>query len=154
MIFIILVVSALLVFIINLIWDNFEYKIRDMLETIQNIFAITLGISILVITLLLLFYPYGIEDKLKMYEGENNQIETKVKETVQAYMDYEKETYNDLVDNASIEVLLVKYPELNSNELVKEQINIYSSNSIKIKELKETQIIKKYFDFWLFLKNY
>ena len=154
MIFIIMVVSALLIFIINLISDKFGYKIRDILETIQIISVIILGISIFVITLLLSLYPYGIEDKLKMYEKENNQIERKIKETVQAYMDYEKETYNDLVDNASIEVLIAKYPELNSNELVKEQISIYSANSIKIKELKETQIIKKYFNFWLFLKNY
>ena len=71
-----------------------------------------------------------------MYEEENSKIETKVKDTVQVYMNYEQETYKSLVENANLETLLIKYPELNSNELVKSEIEIYKENNNKIKELK------------------
>ena len=88
----------------------------------------------------LLCYPYNIDSKLEMYAEENQAIETKIKETVQAYMNYEQETYKSLVVNA----------DLNSNELVKMEIDTYKDNSSKIKVLKEQKINRKVMGFWLF----
>lgn len=119
-------------------------------------FAITLFTSlcgILAVAALivcLVNYPFGIEKKLQMYEEENLNIEAKVKETVQAYMNYEKDIYTNLVESANLETLLIKYPELNSNELVKAQIETYKENSNKIKELKEKNIIKPTLAWWLY----
>lgn len=88
-----------------------------------------------------------------MYTQENIEIENKIKATVQLYMDYETETYNNLVENADLTTLVIKYPELNSNELVKYEIETYKENNDKIKELKEDKIKKNTLDWWLFLKS-
>lgn len=107
-------------------------------------------IAVIALMVCLLNYPFGIEKKLQMYEEENLNIEAKVKETVQAYMNYEKDIYTNLVESSSLETLLIKYPELNSNELVKAQIETYKENSNKIKELKEANIIKPTLAWWLY----
>lgn len=99
---------------------------------------------------LLICYPYNIDKKLAMYEEENLKIEEKVKNTVQGYMNYEQETYSNLVKDAELETLLIKYPELNSNTLVKQEIKIYKENNTKIKELKEKEIDKNIIGWWLF----
>lgn len=104
-----------------------------------------------IVFLVMLFcYPYNIDKKLEMYVEENQIIEAKVKETVQAYMNYEQETYKSLVENADLQTLLIKYPELNSNELVKVEIETYKENNNKIKQLKEQKINRKVIGFWLF----
>lgn len=99
---------------------------------------------------ILIEYPYKIDERLAMYIEENNNIETKVKETVKGYMDYEKETYEKLIDTADLTTLLIKYPELNSNELVKAEIYTYKENNTKIKQLKEKKITKSTCDWWLY----
>ena len=68
-------------------------------------------------------------------------------------MNFEEKTYAELVKDADLTTLLIKYPELNSNELVKTEVNLYVENNTKIKELKEKQIdltIKKW---WLYFGN-
>ena len=106
-------------------------------------------VTIFVIIFCLICYPYKISEKLSMYEEENMKIEEKVKSTVQGYMNYESDTYKNLVENADLETLLIKYPELNSNELVKSEVELYKENSKKIKELKEQKITKLTWDWWL-----
>lgn len=115
--------------------------------------AIIFVISAIILGCMLLFFPYGVDKKLEMYKEENSNIELKVKETVRAYMDYEKETYSNLIENADLTTLLVKYPELNSNELVKAEIDTYKDNSKKIKELKEKQINRSIMAWWIYFGN-
>ena len=91
-----------------------------------------------------------INDKIEMYQSENAGIETKVKETVRAYMEFEEKTYTELVKDAELTTLLVKYPELNSNELVKTEILLYIENNSEIKELKEKQINLSIQKWWLY----
>ena len=113
-----------------------------------DIFAI---IGLFIVSVVWIFeYPYNVDAKIEMYQEENQIIETKVKETVRAYMNYEQETYQSLLGNADLTTLMVKYPELNSNELVKMEIDTYKDNSSKIKELKEKRINKRMLGFWLF----
>lgn len=78
-----------------------------------------------------------------MYMEENQNIEKRVKDTVEAYLEYEQETYKNLVEDDTLEVVLVKYPQLNSNTLVKSQIEVYVKNNSEIKKLKENKIDKK-----------
>lgn len=106
-------------------------------------------ISFLLVASMLFFFPYNIEKKLEMYTDENQKIEQKIKETVQAYMEFEKEIYSTLVEDAHLETLLIKYPELNSNKLVESQINVYMENSKNIKRLKEKTFKKKTLGWWL-----
>jgi cell shape-determining protein MreC len=108
--------------------------------------------SVVIFCILLGFVINGrtIDSKLEMYNEENIQIETKVKETVRAYMNFEEETYKELVKDAELEFLVIKYPELNSNELVKKEIEIYTENNAKIKELKEEKINLSIKKWWLY----
>lgn len=115
-----------------------------------DFFGIVFAILSIILLSVLLGYPYNIDDKLEMYAEENQAIETKIKETVQAYMNYEQETYKSLVVNADLQTLLIAYPELNSNELVKTEIETYKENNNKIKKLKEQKINRKVMGFWLF----
>lgn len=124
--------------------------IKDEWEEVSPVYwfcAVT--VTIITIIIFLVGYPYKVTEKLTMYEEENTRIEEKVKLTVQGYMNYESETYSNLIKDAELETLLIKYPELNSNELVKSQIELYKENNKKIKELKEEEITKSIWDWWL-----
>ena len=124
--------------------------IKDEWEEVSPVYWFcAVAVTLLTIIIFVLGYPHKISEKLTMYEEENTKIEEKVKSTVQGYMNYESETYNNLVKEAELETLLIKYPELNSNELVKSQIELYKENNKKIKELKELEITKSTWDWWL-----
>ena len=41
------------------------------------------------------FYPVNVDNKIALCEQENKEIEAKVKATVQAYKNYENETYDN-----------------------------------------------------------
>ena len=51
-------------------------------------------------------------------------------------MNYESDTYGNLKNESSI-TLVSLYPELKADTLVEKQIEIYTENNKKIKELKE-----------------
>lgn len=141
-----------LIFIISIITILILYNASD--NDICTIIMFIIGfISFIIFTVLLVAicsYPYNIDKKIAMYQEENTLIEEKVKNTVMAYIDYEQETYDNLVKNADLETLLITYPELNSNELVKAQIDTYVQNNNKLKELKEKQIDKSTMAWWLY----
>ena len=141
----------IILFILGVIIDNQTYdSIGEYLIVISAIVCIIIFVSI---TFIIIDYPRNIDEKLNMYEEENQNIELKVKETVKVYMDYEQETYKNLVETADLTTLLVKYPELNSNELAKYEIEIYKSNNDKIKELKEKHIDRSSYNWYLYFGN-
>ena len=80
-----------------------------------------------------------IQTQIEMYEEENSKIEEKINTVVQDYLEHEKETYKDIKPENVIAALSM-FPELNSSELVKKEIEIYKSNEAKLIELKEEQI--------------
>lgn len=128
-------------------WDNDLYNDVNARE----LFGIVIGsVGIIVYIGLLAIYPYNIDKRIAMYEEENKKIEEKVRDTVKAYMEYENDTLTKLIDTSDLTTLLVKYPELNSNELVKHEIQVYIDNSDTIKDLKNQKISKSTFNFWLY----
>ena len=112
--------------------------------------TISLFIMILTLIILIFSYPYNIDTKLAMYEEENTEIEERIKATVQSYKEYEQETFNKIVEKADLQTLILKFPELNSNELVRAEIETFKENNTKIKNLKEAQIDKDIIGWWLF----
>ena len=94
-------------------------------------------------------YPYNVNKKISMYEEENTRIEEKVKNSVLAYQEHEKDTYIELINNADLETLLIAYPDLKSNELVKMEIETYIENNKQIKKLKAKAIDKELIGWWL-----
>ena len=86
-----------------------------------------------------LYEDQGVDQKIKMYETQNQQLERKIDVTVKSYMNHEKDTYKEFKAGDGM-ALITTYPELRSNELVKEQMNTYQSNNRKIAKLKEKEI--------------
>lgn len=85
-----------------------------------------------------------------LIEDRPERIEEKVRNSVKGYMDFENDTLKNLIDTSDLQTLLIKYPDLNSNELVKMEIETYKENSQKIKELKEKSVTRHYKAWWLY----
>jgi len=83
---------------------------------------------------------YTIDQEIAMYEEENAKIETEISMIVSNYMDYEQETLIGVSPEEDVMVLVSLFPELKSDELVKEQIAIHTSNASQIKALKQEKI--------------
>lgn len=88
-----------------------------------------------------------IDQKITMYKEENKNIEEQVTMVVNSYKDYEKEVINNAGQMATI---LVRFPELKSNDLVKKQLDVYIKNNDKIKNLKEEKIDYQIYKWWLY----
>lgn len=80
-----------------------------------------------------------IDSKITMYQEENKNIETQMDVLVEKYMNYESETLGELKGKSSI-TLVSLYPELKADELVKQQVSVYTSNNSLIKDLREKKI--------------
>lgn len=89
------------------------------------------------------------DKKIEMYQEENKKIENEIDLVVQKYMTHEDETFEKSKSESST-TLVSLYPELKSDSLVKEQIEIYNKNNSKIKELKESQIDVTTAKWWLY----
>lgn len=90
-----------------------------------------------------------IDEKIVMYQEENNKIEKQIDTLVSNYMNYESNTYEKFKSESSI-TLVSMYPELKSDKLVEEQISVYEENNKKIRELKEDKIDLKVKKWWLY----
>lgn len=90
-----------------------------------------------------------IDRKIEMYIEENTTIETNVTTTVEKYLEHEFNIFDSL-QGEDIQTLLVVYPEINSNELVKKQVEIFVENNNKIKELKEDKLNIEVWKWWVY----
>lgn len=93
---------------------------------------------------------YLIPNKIAMYQEENAIIEERVSSTVAKYMEYEKDIIYEVAPSDDAMTLISLYPELSSDELIKEEINVYVSNNNKIRELKDTELNKSIYKFLLY----
>lgn len=90
-----------------------------------------------------------VNDKILMYQDENAKIEEQISEIVTQYQEYEKEIFTEVTPESSI-TLVSLYPGLKSDTLVQKQIEVYTENNQKIKELKEKEINAKVIKWWLY----
>lgn len=88
------------------------------------------------------------EERIELVEAKNTDIENEIQIAVREYMEHEHKTYEDLSPNNAIAVATA-YPELSSNELIKEQISTYKSNRDEILELKQQTVDRKIKAWWL-----
>lgn len=100
----------------------------------------TIGFGVCLVAIVVLSWSivsgYTLESKINMYTDENQNIEEDMNILVEQYMNYESDTYGNLKNESSI-TLVSLYPELKADTLVEKQIEIYTENNKKIKELKE-----------------
>lgn len=93
--------------------------------TIFNVFTVASG--------------FGVEEKIEIYEDQNAQIEQSIDAAVKAYCEHEQITYVQMSDGA-IALVAAAYPELASSELVKTQMEVWTSNSYELKKLKSNLV--------------
>ena len=90
-----------------------------------------------------------IDDKIAMYQEENTKIEEQIAIVVSDYMEHESKVFDSA--KASSPVILAQlYPELKSDELIKSQIDIYTANNEKIKDLKLKKITNSVYRWGLY----
>ena len=108
------------------------------------LFGITAGASIIIfligISVVMPVNERVIDEKIAMYQEENTRIEESIDAMVAQYMQYETETFGNVADGANPIAYVSLFPELKSDSLVKNQIDIYYSNAEKIKALKVQKI--------------
>lgn len=81
-----------------------------------------------------------IDSKIEMYQEENTNIEQDLDKIVKEYLEHEHDTFADLKTEESSITLVTLFPELKSDTLVQQQLEIYVDNNAKIKSLKEEKI--------------
>ena len=90
-----------------------------------------------------------VDQKIKMYQQQNKEIEEKIEVVVKNYMDFENDTFTDLKSDSYINLVSL-YPDLKSDELVKQQIALYTQNNNTITELKEEKLNETIYRWWLY----
>lgn len=90
-----------------------------------------------------------LQDKLDMYEAENEQINNDIATTISNYMTYEQKTYVEFKPESAT-TLISLYPDLKSDTLIQSQIEIYLKNREKIIKIKEDIIELSVKKWWLY----
>ena len=147
----ILVIFAICVvlFVVGVVMiDTYYDEVGETLAFIGMIF----GIASLIVTLCLgisVSKLSVIDDKITMYQEENQKIEIQLAETVEKYQNYESNIIDKVAPESSI-TLVSLYPELKSDTLIQKQLEVYVNNNDKIKSLKEEQISGNVVRWWLY----
>lgn len=140
MLIVLMILTALAIWLCIKTKDDY-----DAISVISGVGAITLGIIILIMIVFIIYYiTNGVvaSEKIKMYQEENNQIQESIDTIVIKYMNYEKDTLKEFKVESPVTYVSL-YPQLQTDELVKRQIDVYITNNNKIKELKEQEIDMK-----------
>ena len=82
--------------------------------------------------------------KIQLYTEQNEDIENKVGLVVDKYLEHEKDTYTELKPKTKI-TLASTYPELQSNKLVQQQIQLYNENNKKITNCKLQKVKSQFY---------
>ena len=107
-------------------------------------------VIVIVMSAILFHGTKVLPKKIEMYQEENTRIEQKIANTVEKYMQYEKEIMIEVSPEDDVITLIALYPELKADELVKEEMNVYIENSKKIKEMKADVLRAPLYKFLLF----
>ena len=138
---ILLIIISIIGFVISCVIEDDIAGFFGMCFCVLFIIAILLGIIV--------SGGRTIDEKIAMYQEENNKIEKQLDTLVSNYMNYESNTYEKFKSESSV-TLVSMYPELKSDKLVEEQISVYEENNKKIRELKEDKINLKVKKWWLY----
>lgn len=147
---IILFLIAIAILVGGIIW--YRYDDCSFCAVAMLVFSATILIIIIIVGITLIgtcSMSATIGEKIKMYQEENQKIETAIKNIIENYQGYELETYNQF-KTENIEMLIQLFPELKSDNLITKQIEIYNSNNYQIKKLKEDKIDIKLAKWWLY----
>lgn len=95
---------------------------------------------------------FVVQDRIDMYQEQNDKIEADMSEMVQSYMQYEGQTFKEVTKDNAMQLIQL-YPNLKSNELVVNNMNLHQENIKTINKLKDEQIHYKIARWWLYFGN-
>lgn len=145
---IVLIVISIIIFILGyFVTDDYDLQ-ESMIGGSFVAFIIKLGV--LIYLLVKIIGLRVIDEKIELYQTQNEEIENKVEVVVKQYMEHENKTFTGLKTDESYITLVTLYPELKSDKLIEQEINLYEENNKKILELKEQKINEKVYKWWLY----
>lgn len=112
-------------------------------------FAIAIALTVGIIIGGLYSTSFVIDEKITLYEVENEKIELIVEKTIENYKNYEANFYIDFSTEDLITTIF-NYPELKSDELLQQQIELYIDNNNQIKNLQKEKLDCKVLAWWLY----
>lgn len=140
---------------INLDTDRKKFFYWVYRKDVDNI-LIALGTFIIVVALIvgmiiggLYSASFVIDEKITLYEVENEKIELIVEKSIENYKNYESNFYMDFSTEDLITTIF-NYPELKSDELLQQQIELYIDNNNQIKNLQKEKLDCKVLAWWLY----
>lgn len=132
-----------------------EYKYRQESYSCWDIHRLitlpllTVDAVATLVLLTLLIECRVVDGKIELYQNQNKEIEQKIEITVKQYMDFETNTYGELKSDSYINLVNL-YPELKSDKLVQQQIELYTENNETITLLREQKINKTIYKWWIY----
>lgn len=118
-------------------------------------YVVVIGIIIFILSIVLfsnisdLIEYRVIDEKIKLYEKQNKEIEEKIEIVVKSYMEHESETLKGLKSDSYI-TLVTLYPNLKADSMVKQQIKLYEDNNKKITSLREEKLDVSVTRWWVY----
>lgn len=155
MIILLLVLSFIIGLVFTWLYNNVKYT--NMEDTCFAFAAIGWGVfSIMVVAGLCVggaYIDYGyVDERLEVVRVKNQEVEEGIQLAVKSYMEHEGKTYIGMAPNEALAVVQT-YPELSSNELVKDQIETYKENREQILKYEQSKVTRKVLAWWLWFGN-
>lgn len=94
-----------------------------------------------------------IDEQIMLCKQNNETLENQISKVIDHYLAHEKQTLVNLKPEEKIMFASVAYPELKSNTLIQQQIDLYQKNKEKIYNLQTQKLNKKIYAWCLFFGN-
>ena len=149
MILVILAVSTIAILIGAFLSDNSKlFNFYDGLRC-AGLFSALISVVAGVIVGVEVTEASVLDARIAMYADENERIEQQVAEVVRQYQQYETDIFTKVNPESAI-TLVALYPDLKSDSLVQNQIELYNENNRAIKSLKDNNIKANVLRWWLY----
>ena len=149
MIFVILGISILMFVLGVFLFTELDLEFIGVGTGLFSVIAFIISIIVLIALCCSVTNLRTVDARIEMYQEENMRIEQQIAETVQQCQQHETDIFTEVAPESSM-TLVALYPELKSDALVQQQIEIYISNNEKIKELREEKIQGSVNRWWLY----
>ena len=155
MLIILLIISISLIIVGCVVYFRcnscYEYLAGGLITT-----GAILGIAMFIFALVAITYSIKVpqmEERITIYKEENTRIEEQIKIIIEAYQDYEQGVFEDIdlnkISSEKLILLTSIYPELKSDAMVQELIQVHINNTNEIKELRTTKLDYEVWRWWL-----
>lgn len=133
------IIFILLMFLAVYVNDKFYMEILTGVIAFISVIGIVACAIFTVGTIYNIAEGRYIDERIAVYQEENEKIEKDIRTIINQYQDHEEKVFN-VSEVESAVTLIQMYPELKSDKLVSKQIKIFNENNKEIKALKSKKI--------------